>query len=224
MPCSLQRSMHSRRCVQGQEVEAEDINTAGPQTVGHALQMTACRCFAQQVAKSCRTCKRRHPRAGSGRSRPCRRKHRGSQLPPRQPPLQVIQRGPVQIEARHAVAAGGQFGHQSARAARRLEQPPGRKGAILAARGLDEVGLASRFRLECDVVILRIVVPTRICGKVRFVLLINAPHYPRFVPNFMPEPSGLQAVVAQKSSRCRMLWRQSRSAARTRGDRHVGRH
>src|SRR5206468_10582975 len=55
--------------------------------------------------------------------------------------------------------SSSQSGYVSSRAAGRLQQPAGVEGAILAACGLDEMGLALSVYLEGNIGILRMVIP-----------------------------------------------------------------
>ena len=142
-----------------QEMKSQDIDPARAQAVGRAGQVLPGRLFGQQMPKAVERAVGDVDRFVNAKRGHVGLKNRGRELAPGQFALQVVETGPVQIEARHPVPARSQRRDQSARTAGRLQQVPHGKRAILARGRLDEVGFQARLAAEGQVVVLRVVVP-----------------------------------------------------------------
>mgnify|MGYP000921914661 CR=1 FL=1 len=141
------------------QVEAQDVDSARPQGSGDGFQVAPGGRFREQVPESVE-------RAVGGVDRPVEREFRHVrpkdirlQPPPRQASLEIGQRRLAEVESDKLVAPRGQLRHQAARAAGRFEQAGGAACAVLVTGGFDEIRFEFRLRAECDVIVLRIVVP-----------------------------------------------------------------
>jgi hypothetical protein len=135
------------------------VNASGPQRLGDASQVLLRVGFGQQMPEAVEGVVRRIDGCGKVEIAHVATKDRSLELSATQAALQVGQRRSAQIETGHVIPASSQFRDQAPASTGRLQYSLHRKGAVLAAGCLDEVGFRARLGAKRQVVVLGVVVP-----------------------------------------------------------------